>query len=410
MRIGIVTQWADCGAGYVSRAYEEALAAENDVFIFARGSDRPEPGSIWDQPRVHYADTHPCTTGFKLSDYRRWVNANGLQAVLFNEQRWWEGVVESQRMGLLTGAYIDYYTAETVPLFRMYDFLFCNTLRHQSVFSDHPQCQYVPWGTDVELFRPSRNLNKIEAKVRFFTNSGPGGIKAKSDPALDRRGTGFALAAMRSVKGDCELVIHSQCSLAQCPQNWQDAVRNDSRIVYIEKTVAPPGLYSLGNVYVYPSRLDGVGLTLPEALASGLPAITTASPPMTEFVQNGYNGRTVKLARTICRHDGYYWPETLVDIDDLACVMQEYVDNPELVSQHGLRARERALQTLDWSRNACGLSKIVKAQRKIVNLDEQQFRVLMCGARLYDRLRQPTPPQQVWMGLKRQLRTYWPPK
>jgi 1,2-diacylglycerol 3-alpha-glucosyltransferase len=409
MRIGIVTQWADCGAGYVSRAYQETLSAENDVFIFARGSRRQSTGSIWDQPRVHWAGPHPCVSGFKLAEFRRWVHRNGIQVVLFNEQRWWEGVLESQRLGLLTGAYIDYYTAETVPLFRLFDFLICNTRRHRSVFSDHPQCQYVPWGTDVRLFCPSGKPETPTTKVRFFTNSGRGGINARSDPSLDRRGTEFILAAMPAVKGNCELIIHSQCGLGECPGSWQDAVRKDSRIMFIEKTVGPPGLYSLGTVYVYPSRLDGIGLTLPEALASGLPAITTASPPMTEFVQDGFNGRTVRIERSVCRHDGYYWPESLVDVRDLACVMQDYVDNPDVVSQHSGRARERAVQTLDWRRNSARLSEIVGSQRKLVNLDEQEFSDLLRRAQRYDCLRQPTPVQQCLIGLKRYLRTHWRP-
>jgi glycosyltransferase involved in cell wall biosynthesis len=153
--------------------------------------------------------------------------------------------------------------------------------------------------------------------------------------------------------------------------------------------------------------LDGIGLTLPEALASGLPAITTASPPMTEFVEDGINGRTVRVERIACRHDGYLWPETLVDVHDLARVMQDYVDNPELVSQHGLRARERAVQSLNWKRNSARLSEIVGSQSKLVDLNAQEFSHLLSNARRYDRVRQPTPMQQCLLGLKRYFRNYW---
>ena len=61
-----------------------------------------------------------------------------------------------------------------------------------------------------------------------------------------------------------------------------------------EKTLPAPGLYHLGDVYVYPSRLDGVGLTVGEALACGLPVITTENGPMDEFVEDGFNGRLGK--------------------------------------------------------------------------------------------------------------------
>jgi glycosyltransferase involved in cell wall biosynthesis len=106
---------------------------------------------------------------------------------------------------------------------------------------------------------------------------------------------------------------------------------------------------------VYPSRLEGIGLCVPEALACGLPVITTDDAPMNEFVSNGVNGLLVRVAEQSVRHDGYYWPESVVDIDDLKRAMQAYVDDRQLLLAHKRRARESAVSHLDWMKNAAAL-------------------------------------------------------
>ena len=401
LRVGLVTHWGDSGAGYVSRAYCEMALSAHDVFIFARGGSKSNTSSMWHEPYVHWARRHPCTTGVSLREFRRWATANRLDVVIFNEQRWWEPVIEAQRLGLLTGAYIDYYTADTVSLFQLYDFVICNTKRHQSVFRQHAQCVFIPWGTDVATFRPGVLQAAPQHHVVFFANAGRGGANARTDPALDRRGTEFAILAMAGVSGNCKLVIHSQCSLTECPEKWQRLIAADHRIEFIHMTVGPPGLYARGTVYLYPSRLDGIGLTLPEALSCGLPAIVTDSAPMTEFVDDGVNGSVVRVEKVVCRHDAYYWPESLVDIHHLSTVMQEYISNPEQAYTQGVRARELALRNLDWSRNAAVLPTVLANLKKVVKVGDQSAVPLLAAARLHDRRHEPTPWQQCLGGLRR---------
>ncbi len=45
-----------------------------------------------------------------------------------------------------------------------------------------------------------------------------------------------------------------------------------------------PALYRLANTFVFPSLKEGWGLVLLEAIASGLPLVTSAQPPFTEFL------------------------------------------------------------------------------------------------------------------------------
>ena len=53
-------------------------------------------------------------------------------------------------------------------------------------------------------------------------------------------------------------------------------------------------LYSLSDVYVCPSRLEGFGLTVIEAMAAKIPVVATNVGSIPELIKNGYNGFLVE--------------------------------------------------------------------------------------------------------------------
>ena len=53
-------------------------------------------------------------------------------------------------------------------------------------------------------------------------------------------------------------------------------------------------LYSACDIYVCPSRLEGFGLTLLDAMAAGKPVIATATGSIPEIIENGQNGLLVR--------------------------------------------------------------------------------------------------------------------
>ena len=119
---------------------------------------------------------------------------SSLEVVFFNEQHQWRPVLLCNEVGVWTGAYIDYYTRETVPFFLCYDFLICNTKRHYSVFEWHPQAFYVPWGTDTDLYKPdlpSRCLERsanILSFLRHESGTQGHGFRLKGLRAVERQG------------------------------------------------------------------------------------------------------------------------------------------------------------------------------------------------------------------------------
>jgi len=361
-RIGIVTTWLDRGGGYVARQYLSALDSVHAVYIYARGGDYDSTGEpFWALPHVtrapHYSG--PIATWIDRSHFFAWIETNRIEIVLFNEQIWWPPVQWCNDLGVITAAYVDYYTERTVPLFGLYDLLVCNTTRHYSVFRWHPSCHYVPWGTDTEIFRP-RSVNLADPDfITFFHSSG-------MNPR--RKGTDLVLRAFSKVSGPARLVLHAQLDLRRAMPHLRGTMSRlagEKRLRVITQTVSPPGLYSLGDVYVYPSRLDGIGLTIAEAMACGLPVITCAHPPMNEFV-NSSNGRLVPVKKLYRRRDGYYWEQCEVDVAALSREMQCFIDDVTRLTRMKRSARAYAEDKLNWKHNGAGLSGIFGAVAKRV--------------------------------------------
>ena len=346
MNIGIVTTWFERGAGYVSRQYRDILAPTHNVFIYARGGEFGHDDPNWNEPYVTRGKPMPSDSGtvIELNYFRQWLLHNKIELVIFNEQHSWPPIVLCNDLGVLTGAYVDYYTEETVPFFGCYDFLICNTKRHYSAFSWHPQCWYIPWGTDIELFKPTPMTD--DGSVRFFHSSGMSPV---------RKGTDLLIEAFASLEGNAHLIIHGQRPLKTTLPHLADTLdqlKESGRLTVIEKTVSAPGLYHLGDVYVYPTRLEGIGLTVPEALACGLPVITIDQPPMNEFVHAPENGQLVAVERLVARADGYYWPQGLANLDSLRQAMQFYLDHHDELPAYKVKARQYAETHLDWRKNA----------------------------------------------------------
>ena len=296
MNVGIVTTWFERGAAYVSRQYLEALRSDsnNSVYIYARGGESyARNQSEWDRDFVTWGKVNKkyyCgATGIEKKDFIDWLKNRQIDVVLFNEQNWWIPVIWCKELGIKVGTYVDYYTEETVPFFAIYDYILCNTKRHYRLFKDLPQSFYIPWGTDINLFSNNIEESCEQSQITFFHSAGMNPI---------RKGTDTVIAAFLSLpafyKDKAKLLIHTQVALDNYVARYDQSILLSSNIEVRTGTVAAPGLYHLGDIYVYPSILDGLGLTVAEALSCGLPCIVPDNAPMNEFIQSGINGRIAR--------------------------------------------------------------------------------------------------------------------
>ena len=361
MRIGIVTTWFERGAAYVSRQYRDLLRKSGDeILIYARGGERyAQNDPNWNTPDVTWGKRCAVqrVTGIDRKDFVSWIRRHNLELIIFNEQWWLPPVYWAMECGCRTVAYIDYYTEATVDSFSIYDGLICNTQRHHSVFKTHPYCLYIPWGTDLELFRPQSAGSRDQEGPVFFHSAGLSPY---------RKGTDLVLKAFARLTGHAHLILHMQegafSSLADVEPLANKLVEQGRLSIY-DREVSAPGLYHLGDVYVYPSRLEGIGLTQAEALACGLPIIVPDNPPMNEFV-TPESGVAVAVDKLWSRADGYYWPQCSVNLDALTAAMQSFVDESQSLVEKKIAARAFAERCLNWYKNGGHLSAWLSALPK----------------------------------------------
>jgi glycosyltransferase involved in cell wall biosynthesis len=354
--IGIVTNWSERGAGYVSRQIRESLLKENNIFIFARSNEK----CIQELDGSNYI--YFSRFGFGTRDgsinkneFKKWINRNNIDKLIFNEQHWWLPIIWCKEWGIITGTYVDYYTAETIEFFALYDFLICNTDRHYKTFEWHRNPIYIPWGTDNSIFKPEFSDNSSDLKI-FFHSCGVSPERKGTDLIIQ-----MAFANLEFLKGKAQFVIHTQIDIKKKLSSLSyeiDILINNRLLLLIEKTVSPPGLYHMGDVYIYPTVLEGIGLTLAEAKSCGLPIITTKNEPMLQFCFD--EDYAVDVEYFYSREDGYYWPCSRVSLKSMFDIIIKVINlSSEELYQMKLKSRYNAEKNLNWNTNSITLSKTI---------------------------------------------------
>lgn len=362
MNIGFVSTWFERGAAYVTKAYINAVNDKHNIFVYARGGESNAIGDPnWDLPYVTWG-LNLLGTKINSHHFSKWLKQNNIETLFFNEQRDYDILIYLRENfpQIKIGAYIDYYKEDEIDKFKLYDFLICNTKRHYSVFKNHPQCFYIPWGTDISIFKPQNTEND---QVTFFHSVG----------MSLRKGTDVLLKTFieNNLYKESKLIIHTQINLEK-NFGYAKEELHKYNIEVIEKSVGAPGLYHLGDIYVYPTTLDGLGLTLYEALACGLPVITTNNPPMNEVVKKEV-GYLVDIEKMYSRSDGYYWPLSICSGESLAAGMMYYIDRKSELEELKNGARNYAVQNYNWSTRYNIVNEIFETTKILKNSIDLNF-------------------------------------
>lgn len=358
MRVGIVTEWFDRGSAFVSKEIIRNLESQGiETFVYVRNEAAELMQEVWPGERVYQGKAGKSRVAKSLDrkDFESWIDRNLITHIIFNEQIWFPPVEWANLKGVITVGYVDYYTKKSVPRFCIYDALICNTRRHYSVFSWHQNAWHIPWGTNIEKFKPYPHSQN--SKLTFLHSAGWSPF---------RKGTDLAIKAfMQLNQSDVRLIIHSQHALKDWLRNQGllEAVLNDPRITLIEEKLDTVDFLHMGDVYLYPSRLEGIGLTQVEAQASGLPIVVTNEEPMSEFARDGVS-RTALVARHWSREDNYYWPMSEVNLDSLTEQLNWFYRNQESRFEWKIQVRSFAEDHFDSTMNFSKLGLLLKTSHK----------------------------------------------
>lgn len=149
----------------------------------------------------------------------------------------------------------------------------------------------IRWSIPDQVCR-DRNVRRKKPVV-FLFNAGRGGWK-------NRRGLDLALKAFvlaRQQEPNIVLVIHSIKPLHKYVAKGLLEVEGlHISEGFVSRSILDK-FYAESDVLLYPTRWDGFGLSLLEALHAGLPVIATDGYPMRDLIEHEHNGLLVKAKR-----------------------------------------------------------------------------------------------------------------
>ncbi len=127
---------------------------------------------------------------------------------------------------------------------------------------------------------------------------------------------------------DIRLIIAGEGILRRDLETLSDSLGLDSRIKLLGFRQDVPGLFSLMDIFVFPSLWEGMSLALLEAMASGLPVISTDVHGAVDLIQENKRGILVQKK----------------DVKGLAGAIRYLVCNPEEAKRMGKEAQKLILE------------------------------------------------------------------
>jgi colanic acid/amylovoran biosynthesis glycosyltransferase len=122
-------------------------------------------------------------------------------------------------------------------------------------------------------------------------------------------------------------------------------------------------LYETASIFCLPSFAEGVPVVLMEAMAMGLPVVSTRITGIPELIEDGVGGLLVAPGRP----------------DELADRLESLLNDPALRRELGIRGREAVLREFDAERSATQLYKLF-SERLLGPAPESSVEVAKAGA------------------------------
>jgi glycosyltransferase involved in cell wall biosynthesis len=147
---------------------------------------------------------------------------------------------------------------------------------------------YVPNGVEERFFIPREFPEQKECNLLFVGTW------------LDRKGVyylaeAFHLAA-KQISGIRLTVAGCAAPAEQVKGMFATEERDQVRVIPFVKREDIPGVYAGHDIFVFPSLVEGMPLTLLESMATGMPVVTTNTCGMADVVENDVNGLLVPAA------------------------------------------------------------------------------------------------------------------
>jgi alpha-maltose-1-phosphate synthase len=191
----------------------------------------------------------------------------------------------------------------------------------------------IPYGAPIEYFQPHPKQDRI-FRAMFAGQVGT------------RKGVHYLLQAWQDLSlPNSELLL---VGVNQMPVNWLHKYSDRVRMTGSVPHITLNAYYSSANVFVFPSLVEGFGLVLLEAMACGIPIITTPNTAGPDIITDGLEGFIVPIR----------------DIEALKAKLEWCYTHPQELAEMGRAARHRAEQ-LTWANYRQKLAAVIKEKLEL---------------------------------------------
>jgi len=354
-RVGLVTAWGECGMGYLARNWIYTFEKYPDLIeyqIFSRALPWLTPFR-WHGPNVVEG---PESMDIDHPLFWQWVERFKPEVIFFQDQNLYgrsamrEESARLHRLGIKLINYPDWVRWGDVERYRgLYDVNLAHVERNYRwlVTAGVENPTLIRWGVILKHFPYiQRQADKL---VRFYLNAGTGTprkgyeVLPKTLRALDR------LVQRAEPAADYQFLLSAiEGSRGKFKSSFLRRYLRLPRARFIIRTAdnLQGGLFSLGDVYVYPTRREGVGLTITEAMATGMPVVVPDYPTMNEWLTDRVEGRLIKVRKV--RKSSLMTGKVFVDEHHLAEILLDYLEHPERVAEQSLAARKKVETEYNW--------------------------------------------------------------
>lgn len=195
----------------------------------------------------------------------------------------------------------------------------------------------VPCGVDVYFYQPIPGVSTKRHKIGIEDDEI---ILLFVGQLIPRKGLDILLRSWAIVRnmGRIHLLIIGNDSQSarrnSFTKNITEAISHDGKIHHISYVSKEelPGLYSMADIFVFPSRLEGFGLVVAEAMSCGLPVVATACKGVREIVRDGKTGYLTPVG----------------DAEAFADRISHLIHNPERRKKMGIEGRGLILREFTW--------------------------------------------------------------
>ena len=174
----------------------------------------------------------------------------------------------------------------------------------------------IPFGAPIDYFHPQPKPDKL-FRTLFVGRVGP------------RKGVHYLLQSWQELSlPEAELLL---VGINEFPKGWLDQYTKGIRHISSVPHASLNRYYSAANVLVLPSLVEGLALVQLEAMACGIPLITTPNAGGSDIVTDGVEGFIIPVR----------------DVEALKEKLEWCYTHPEELAQMGQAARHKAEQ-LTW--------------------------------------------------------------